>query len=410
MMAAITPSWPAIAAVLLGHCVLHVALYNRVNSLGWPRWILKTISKSLFISLLLVPIVAMAAGYSTWYSPGQDAVPVGNISDLPGYTVWQIYGVVCLFSLAFFGIPFIVWRPIWGVEAAAASREITPIKVQPHVADRLARTQKCRLYSRLPGNQVFDLAIERCELSVPGLPVSLDGYKIAQLSDLHFTGHVGPQMTALAVDQANQWQPDLYALTGDIIDKAHCIDWLDEALGHARAADGCYFILGNHDTRVSDPGQVRQAMQSAGWTDVGGRCLDLSVAARGATAQPQLIQVLGNEWPWFARPTDQQMAQQADVFRLLLSHSPDQIWWARRHGVQLMLAGHTHGGQGRLPLIGPLLGPSIHGSRFASGDFYKPPTTMHVSRGLSGTHLVRIRCRPELSLITLRCTPSRGVA
>jgi predicted MPP superfamily phosphohydrolase len=89
-------------------------------------------------------------------------------------------------------------------------------------------------------------------------------------------------------------------------------------------------------------------------------------------------------------------------FRLLLSHSPDQLAWARRHDVTLMLAGHTHGGQGRLPLAGPVLSPSYHGSRYASGDFYKAPTTMHVTRGLGGVHLMRINCRPELSLITLR--------
>ena len=67
-----------------------------------------------------------------------------------------------------------------------------------------------------------------------------------------------------------------------------------------------------------------------------------------------------------------------------------------------MLAGHTHGGQGRLPLAGPVLSPSFHGSRYASGDFYKAPTTMHVTRGIGGVHLMRINCRPELSLLTLR--------
>ena len=87
---------------------------------------------------------------------------------------------------------------------------------------------------------------------------------------------------------------------------------------------------------------------------------------------------------------------------MLLSHSPDQLSWARQNRVTLMLAGHTHGGQGRLPLAGPLLSPSVHGSRYASGDFYKPPTTMHVTRGICGKHLMRINCRPELSLITLR--------
>jgi len=112
--------------------------------------------------------------------------------------------------------------------------------------------------------------------------------------------------------------------------------------------------------------------------------------------------LIGNEHPWFKRP---ELETDNSELRLLLSHSPDQIWWARKHGVTLMLAGHTHGGQGRLPLAGPILGPSLHGSRFASGDFYLPPTTMHVTRGLCGTHLIRINCRPELSLLTLRSIP-----
>ena len=86
----------------------------------------------------------------------------------------------------------------------------------------------------------------------------------------------------------------------------------------------------------------------------------------------------------------------------MLSHSPDQIRWARNHNIQLMLAGHTHGGQGRLPLLGPILSPSLYGSRFASGQFYHDPTTMHVTRGLGGTRLLRLNCPPELSLLTLR--------
>lgn len=393
LLAEITPEiarWLLIALVLLGHAVLHVALYNRVNALGWPRWILKTLSKSLFVSLLAIALLAAT---------------LQRDQALAGSGVWAIYAAVCLAALVLFGVPFLFWRPLWRLEAAQAARQVTTLPVQAQVDRPLARTWKCRLYSRIPGNQLLDLSIDRCELAVPGLPPQLDGYRIAHLSDLHFTGHVGPEMTRLVVDLANRWKPDLYALTGDIIDKASCIDWLPEALGHAQAGDGAYFILGNHDTRVRDPAAIRRAMEAAGWDDLGGRCFSRSVSARNAAGEPTPIQLLGNEWPWFARPAEQTMLQQPAGFRLLLSHSPDQIWWARRHGVQLMLAGHTHGGQGRLPLLGPLLGPSFHGSRFASGDFYKPPTTMHVSRGLSGTHLMRFRCRPELSLVTLRAQP-----
>ena len=120
----------------------------------------------------------------------------------------------------------------------------------------------------------------------------------------------------------------------------------------------------------------------------------------------------GNERPWFERHAAQTgnaaIAETIPVesipvgtLRLGLSHSPDNIDWARRQQLDLLLAGHTHGGQVRLPGIGPLVAPSRYGSRFASGVFYREPVLMHVSRGLSGTHPLRLRCMPEVSLLTL---------
>jgi predicted MPP superfamily phosphohydrolase len=88
--------------------------------------------------------------------------------------------------------------------------------------------------------------------------------------------------------------------------------------------------------------------------------------------------------------------------RILLSHSPDQIDWAQAHDFDLMLAGHTHGGQFCLPLIGAVLTPSLRGVKYASGVFSAPPTLMHVTRGVSAELPVRLNCPPELSRLTLR--------
>ena len=96
-----------------------------------------------------------------------------------------------------------------------------------------------------------------------------------------------------------------------------------------------------------------------------------------------------------------------NVLRIGVSHSPDQIGWARRERLDLMLAGHTHGGQIRFPVIGPLVAPSHYGSQFASGVFYLKPTLMHVSRGLSGVHPFRWLCPPEVSVLTLRAKQNR---
>jgi predicted MPP superfamily phosphohydrolase len=92
-------------------------------------------------------------------------------------------------------------------------------------------------------------------------------------------------------------------------------------------------------------------------------------------------------------------------FRLLLSHTPDCLNEARRQKVDLMLAGHNHGGQVVLPVIGPVYSPSLSGCRYSGGTFWAPPTLLQVSRGLSGRHPLRINCRPEITRLILRTQP-----
>lgn len=381
--------WIPVFAALIGHFGLHLAFYNRLNATGLRRLTIKLIERPVFVEMLITPPLAVY-----FYQQFFLDVWRGDASQLqiPG-PLW-VYGWVCLGGWIVLGIPWLVWRPIFGVEWADAPRTIEVVPVERELGQPLARTAICRFESRLPLNQVFDLSIESIHLPVPGLPPELDGYRIAQLSDIHLTGDIQPAYARYAVERATGWQPELMALTGDIIDKEPCIDWLPEIFSPAEAADGCFFILGNHDTRVRETWQTRRVMNRAGWTDLGS-----SIEQRQLRGVPALL--MGSEHPWFLRPPGDLLNENDPPFRLLLSHSPDEIGWARKHEITLMLAGHTHGGQGRLPLAGPLLSPSWHGSRFASGDFYKPPTTMHVSRGLGGVHLMRIRCRPELSLITL---------
>lgn len=395
-MSAITPNavWLLAAAVAIGHCGLHLALYNWINATGLPRKLLKAIAALLLAEMLLTPVAVLSLypellGY---LSAAQLDISPPSRPDLPAPLI--AYGLLCLATWPVLGIPWLLWRPIFGLEWTAASRRVDVVDVTAALGKSLARTPSCRWRSKLPLNQMFELSLDEIVLPVHRLPARLDGYRIAHLSDIHLTGDVHPDFPRYAVERANEWQPELMALTGDIIDNPECIAWLEEIFSPAKAPDGCYFTLGNHDTRVKNPDRVRRAMEQAGWVDLGRRSL-----RHPLRQTPSLL--VGNEYPWFERPelpTD----ETDEDFRLLLSHSPDQFAWARRHRMHLMLAGHTHGGQGRLPLAGPLLSPSLHGSRYASGDFYRAPTTMHVSRGLGGTHLMRISCRPELSLIILR--------
>ncbi len=119
------------------------------------------------------------------------------------------------------------------------------------------------------------------------------------------------------------------------------------------------------------------------------------------TVRGEPLVVVGHEGPWF-RPEPDLSAAPPDAFRLCLSHTPDNLPWARRHGIDLMLSGHNHGGQIRLPMFGSVFVPSRYGRRYDCGTFHEPPTLLHVSRGLGGEQPLRFNCRPEVTRIILR--------
>ncbi|MEL7338345.1 MAG: metallophosphoesterase, partial [Planctomycetota bacterium] len=317
-----------------------------------------------------------------------------------------VFLATCVAMGLHWGIPWLAYRPILGWEwAADVKRESELIDTRHDIAPpATAVSPVVRWTMRLPINQMMHLDVACKTVPIHQLPAAMEGYRIAHLTDLHLTGDLSIRYQEYAVQRAMEFRPDLIALTGDIVDHDPCIDWVEGLLAPMHATDGCYFLLGNHDLRVSDPELTRAAMVRAGWIDCGGKTIETRLAGAAAVLQ-------GDERPWFEGPENPPAIHddiasvghgEADTaFRLLLAHSPDRFPWARQHSFQLMLAGHTHGGQGRLPLIGPLLGPSYHGSRYASGTFRRDATTMHVSRGLGGVHPIRINCPPELALITL---------
>lgn len=380
-----------LTAVLVAHFGVRLTLYNRLNGWGLERKLTKLLEKLLVLETFVTPVVVTVVLWRPLASFLEGTAPWQSLPFAFRLTSYSLF-----LGATVFGLLWLLWRPILKVQHARSLRRSQVENIGQTVNVPLALTKRCQLLDRIPINQMFQLSIDQVELTVPGLPEELDGYRLAHLSDVHLTGQVAPEFTHRVLDHVTQWQPDLIALTGDIVDTERCLDWIPDLFGPVVAPDGCWFILGNHDVRVRNPDHVRLRMRDSGWRDLGSQ-----VELEPLRGTP--VNLVGNEYPWFGRPTDEHMQRRTADFCLTLSHSPDQFDWARKHGVQLMLAGHTHGGQGRLPLAGPLISPSLHGTRWASGDFYRPPTTLHVSRGLSSVQLLRIHCRPELSLLTLRC-------
>jgi predicted MPP superfamily phosphohydrolase len=124
------------------------------------------------------------------------------------------------------------------------------------------------------------------------------------------------------------------------------------------------------------------------------------LAVRTIEHRGHALAIGGTELPWMGDAADFCNVSE-NAFRLLLSHSPDQFAFAKQHNVDLMLAGHTHGGQIRLPLLGPVYCPSVHGPLYSDGVYFEAGTALHVTRGLSGETPVRLNCPPELALLVL---------
>lgn len=276
------------------------------------------------------------------------------------------------------------------------------IDVSKSLASPLYVGFRAKLYSWIPFNQSACLKIENWELGFPKLPTDFIGLKICHLSDLHFTGLIGREYFDEVIRQANEAKPELIFITGDILDEDECLGWVEEVLAKLEAKYGVYFIRGNHDLLISDQRLYLERLRATGMTwAADGKWHEVRIGE-------SVLQIAGNELPWYSGATlleldsKEETSPPADsVMRLLLAHSPDQIGWAVRKNFAVVFAGHTHGGQIRLPIAGPIIAPSRYGIKFASGTFRIRDTLMHVSRGVSGDMPVRLNCPPELGFFTL---------
>jgi hypothetical protein len=386
----------------LGHAALWIGWINRLHGFALPRTLIKLATIFLLAGLAIVPLGYLAALVIfdlPWFSPSE-------WSPLP--RTLRVYGMLSVVVGVFVALRF-VWRlrphPGHGMCRILDSQRVYPAdRLDKHPVTNPLR----RAMTRIPGNQVLELEIVEKTLEVPRLPPALDGLVIAHLTDLHYDGGISQAYFQEIVRLTNELRPDLVAVTGDLVDKVACIDWIPDTLGRLEAPQGVYAILGNHDVRVKQQlPRLRKTLTDAGMVDLGRSCHNVVIAGVN-------VLLAGNELPWIRNAgelPDHSASGTADPsVRVLLAHSPDQFHWARQRDFDLMLAGHTHGGQIRVPGVGALLCPSLHGVKYASGTFYVPPTVMHVSRGLSGLDPVRFYCRPELVRLVLRSPTARPEA
>lgn len=378
---------------MLGHASIFIALVNRLHSTAIPRPVVKTIDISWQLFAFGVPILIGA-----WCLQNITLQISPQLSD--PVTRWiAIYLGICFFAAGWAIADRLLRVTEVKTTELLMSNHTRVNSIHRNIGHRPTGDLLTDFCSRLPLNEILKLGIHEKEIRLPRLPVELDGLRITHLTDLHMTGQLSRSFYEEVVRQSNEWESDLVVLTGDIVEKKFCLDWIKPTLGELQAKTGVFYVLGNHELRLKSESLVRDVLDEAGLIDMGHQW-------RQVECREQSIVLVGNELPWFKPAADMATCpKEIDgkrAFRVLLTHSPDQLAWARKHDCDLMLAGHTHGGQVRLPFIGPILAPSWQGSRFASGTFYYEPTLMHVSRGIAGTRPLRLNCTPELARLTLR--------
>ena len=235
------------------------------------------------------------------------------------------------------------------------------------------------------------------DIFLPELPGRFEGFRILQVTDVHHSRLVSLAEVRRVVEIANAAQPDLIALTGDYTTAYQSyIEPCAEALGQLRAPEGVWAVLGNHD-HATDGQLTALALERHKITVFKNHN---TLLRRG----PDALQLAGvDDWTWNAHDWRRTL-NGFDSKRpsVLLAHQPRTLDWAEAMNFSLLLSGHTHGGQIRLPLIGEPARLSKD-LTYLRGRYERQKTQLYVSRGTGVIGLpIRFGVRPEIAVLRLR--------
>jgi predicted MPP superfamily phosphohydrolase len=243
-------------------------------------------------------------------------------------------------------------------------------------------------------------------IAIANLPAAFNGYRIVQLSDIHLDEYTEPFFLERIVSKVNTLNPDLVLLTGDFITHGS-ITFIAGRSAAYRCAEIIatltaplrYGILGNHDVAFDAP-LVIQALSSHGTPVLVNRYLPIE--RNGAR-----LWLCGVDDPGQSNPDlGLALPTKPDGPVILMAHEPDYadtvMAHPRGHLVDLMLSGHSHGGQIRLPFLGPLILPPL-GEKYPEGHYRFNRMQLYVNRGIGTVGLpFRLNCPPEITVITLQ--------
>lgn len=254
--------------------------------------------------------------------------------------------------------------------------------------------------------------VRRTEIPVANLPEKLDGLKIVQISDIHCGDFMHPAEVRRAVEKANRLNADLAVVTGDFISwKNDPLEDCIRELSRLSAPLGVWGCNGNHEGYAGVERRAQELFHRHGMRLL--RRQRAEIECRG-----EKINMIGVDYQMNRGSSNWKMQMlhgvgplvRRDMPNILLSHNPNTFYRAAVLGIELSLAGHTHGGQIRLEIDGKDLSPAFFYTEFVAGTYRLPfsgdgagAATLYVNRGLGTIWIpARIEVPPEITLLTLR--------
>jgi uncharacterized protein len=248
------------------------------------------------------------------------------------------------------------------------------------------------------------LDINNQQMQHPFIPRSFDGIKIVQFSDTHLGFQYNLNQFQKLVKKINNLKPDLIFFTGDLIDEPNKypeINQLVPILQQLKAPLGQYCIFGNHDHGGYGSDIYRNIMETANFTVLLNESKPINLK------NGSQIYLIGIDDAMLGQPDLKLALDQVpnNMFKLLLSHAPDLAETAVQYQIHWQLSGHSHGGQVKIPFVGPLVTPPF--ARVYTEGLYtigeSSPLTLYVNRGIGTTRLpFRFMARSELTIFTLK--------
>jgi len=355
---------------------------------NWGSTALRVAARLLYVSILLAIILVTADGFRMGH---QHVVRANVLTILSG--LWVSSALFAYVAIKAVRAIERVWR--WAhrsreSRARAASGNTSPHAVAPYSdIEQLAdpsRRYFFRTASIAAGAAPFlsvmygfaaerlNYQVRRVEIPLPNLPGALDGMKIAQLSDIHLSGYMPRSQVRRAVDMANDLGADLAVVTGDFITGASdpLADCIDE-IRRLHAPLGIWGCNGNHEIYAKAEDEAEILFSQAGMKLL--RSENAQLTLRGAS-----FNLIGVDYQRERTPAGRRLQMlstvgplvRRDMPNILLSHNPNSFDRAAQLGIELSLAGHTHGGQIQVEILDHRLSPARFITDYVAGIYKRP--------------------------------------